>query len=373
MNSRLVLSFLLLITFYHSASALVVGSLNSVSVESLVTFPSADTDNAMVGFGWIKNGFALEDMATTCSFDNVFPVSGSVALNGGLLRLYQDIIFKNFTTLQSLGSILGNGHVMHLCSSINAFPSEDALFDAVLLYCHADLDIVSTVTFQGSATICGTGNVLTLKNDAALVIDSDSSLELRDLEIRGISGSNIRCVDDTGRLILDNIRWIQDADTTFAAGSLRWRNEIRMEGPFVFAYESMQTSTILSDSQLHLSAGFTFSYDTDASNLLTFKDNTSQLVLAGATLHATSMGLVLTRGKLRVIENSAFSSEILQPGNIDNAITIGSSAQADDMEVIILPNLELACTQGSIKYRSVANDALKMTLLWSLILILRWS
>ncbi len=60
MNSRLVFVFLLLITFYYSAFALVAGSLNSVSVESLVTFPSVDTDNAMVGFGWFKNGFKLE-------------------------------------------------------------------------------------------------------------------------------------------------------------------------------------------------------------------------------------------------------------------------------------------------------------------------
>ncbi len=359
MNSRLVLSFLLLITFYHSASALVVGSLNSVSVESLVTFPSADTDNAMVGFGWIKNGFTLEDMATTCSFDNVFPVSGLVALNGGLLRLYQDILFKNSTTLQSMGTILGNGHVMHLCPSINAFPSEDVLFDSLLLYCNADLDIVSTVTFRGNAVLCGTGNVLTLKNNAALVIDAASSLELRDLEIRGINGSNIRCIDDTGRLILDSVRWVQSDQFSWGKGNFLFKDQVSFMGSHTFSYESSQTSTIDICSELTISDGVHFFLGRDPDTLnnpLEFSDGTSCMRLDNCSLMATDSGLQLTKGTLflsREVNLDAMST------TSQMGIILGDGTPSNDVTVWFAPGVGVFHNSGYWVYNNSSSDKLK--------------
>ncbi len=93
MNLRVVVVLISLFSFPYLC-AVVKGSNTAVSVEAAANFPAADNDNTMLGFGWFKNGFILEDLLTTCSFNDVFPVSGTVNLNGGTLRLQQDLLLS---------------------------------------------------------------------------------------------------------------------------------------------------------------------------------------------------------------------------------------------------------------------------------------
>ena len=51
-----------------------------------------DPDNRLNGFAAFENGFSLENRVTTCTFDALFPVSGTVNINGGNLYLNQDVI-----------------------------------------------------------------------------------------------------------------------------------------------------------------------------------------------------------------------------------------------------------------------------------------
>ena len=67
------------------------GSETVVSVEAAYTFPTADSDNKAVAFGWFNSGFTLEDASTSCTFDSIFPVGGPLVLNGGTLYLTSDI------------------------------------------------------------------------------------------------------------------------------------------------------------------------------------------------------------------------------------------------------------------------------------------
>ncbi|MCK4517191.1 WD40 repeat domain-containing protein, partial [Candidatus Babeliales bacterium] len=100
-------------------SCVVIGSDTVVSRESAITFPSADIDNEIRGFAWMDNGFTLSNVATTCTFNAVFPVKGDVGLNGGTLYLNEDLCFKNDSSLTSVGNIYGNNHQVTFCSSIN--------------------------------------------------------------------------------------------------------------------------------------------------------------------------------------------------------------------------------------------------------------
>lgn len=69
----------------------IVGSNTAVSRQLAAFFPAADTDNQMLGFALFEKGIRLEDNITTCSFNDVFPLSGSAVLNGGTLYLLRDL------------------------------------------------------------------------------------------------------------------------------------------------------------------------------------------------------------------------------------------------------------------------------------------
>ena len=92
-----------------------VGSNSAFSRQANVTFPSADTDNTMLGFAVFEQGFSLADQFTTCTFNDVFPVSGLVMLNAGRLYLLQDLVFANTMYFGIGGGIYGNGS--NLCFS----------------------------------------------------------------------------------------------------------------------------------------------------------------------------------------------------------------------------------------------------------------
>mgnify|MGYP005873237951 CR=1 FL=1 len=122
--------FIFLISlFFQSLFPVQKGSESNVTIEPLAIFPSDDTDNRMMGFGWFKNGFVLEDSSTTCTFDSVFPVSGSVVLNGGTLYLNSDLHLANVTTITSVGAIDGQGHIFKIDSSVERlFNSNNDIF-----------------------------------------------------------------------------------------------------------------------------------------------------------------------------------------------------------------------------------------------------
>jgi hypothetical protein len=134
--------FSLTFNFFYLNPA-IKGSETALSVEPFYTFPAADSDNAMLGFGWFKNGFGLEDGSTSCTFDSVFPVSGDVYLNDGTLSLSADLLFRNITTWYTSGEILGNNYLVDLSSSITGLGSVlyEQIFDNTNGLCYISWEL----------------------------------------------------------------------------------------------------------------------------------------------------------------------------------------------------------------------------------------
>jgi len=116
--TQLTILTLLFITFFMPSSfSLTVGSNSAVSVETQPTFPTK-TDNIILGFARMENGFLLADQNTTCTFQDFFHVAGSVNLSGGTLVLAEDLTFDNPLGFQNGGIILGNAFAFELPRAI---------------------------------------------------------------------------------------------------------------------------------------------------------------------------------------------------------------------------------------------------------------
>lgn len=68
----------------------------------------------------LQDGFALCSDAT---FDSLFPVVGDICLECHTLTLNQDLIMHNISSIGSVGSIMGEGHVLDLAKSVVLIPS----------------------------------------------------------------------------------------------------------------------------------------------------------------------------------------------------------------------------------------------------------
>ena len=244
------------------------------------------------------------------------------------------------------------------------FEEKPLIFKDIKLYFDSDIILTGNIIFEGSCILnCGR-NILDISTDASITISHGATLFLEDATIKGLSGSNIVCADDDGVLQLDDIVWIQEGNFSFASGGLRFKNDVKMMGDYIFAYQSLQTSTLLSRATLALDVGLTFSYDPNSAskNLIEMEDETSLLLLNGATLHTTPTGIQLTKGRLRVLRDSFLSSEkeTIFGNLLDEGITLGNDIAGDDLKCDILSGVTLHMLQGSLNYRNVLSSSWSM-------------
>jgi len=68
----------------------------------------------MLGFSAFANGFALQSINTTCTFNDFWLVGGPVSLNRGTLILQEDLIFNSGATINSVGTINAHNHAIIL-------------------------------------------------------------------------------------------------------------------------------------------------------------------------------------------------------------------------------------------------------------------
>ncbi len=240
---------------------IVVGSNTAVSVEPFFVFPAADSDNTMLGFGWFKNGFALEDSSTTCTFDTVYPVSGTINCNQGTLILLQDLHFQNPATLLNLGNIKANNHILDFSATITSFPSQAVDLHDVKLFFKDDIEVDSLVRYHGNCLVDGNGNTIILGDNAQIIIEPNSRLILRNIQFDNVATSKIRCVDNSAQLVLDNVKLVLNGDYAFYAGSITFFNQVGIFGSYQFNHASSLTSTIMANSAVLICVGLHLSID----------------------------------------------------------------------------------------------------------------
>lgn len=125
--------------------ALIVGSNTAVSRQALVTFPEADSNNTMLGFGAFEDGFRLETFATTCTFDAYFPVGGTVQLDGGSLWLARDMEIEQGASIATVGTIASNNKSLRITTTVDLVVPSGEPSDSFLL------KFITSVSFGSSA------------------------------------------------------------------------------------------------------------------------------------------------------------------------------------------------------------------------------
>lgn len=356
MSSRYIACLLLIIQSF-SLDAVVKGSETSLSVEQNVVFPSADTDNTMLGFGWFKNGFSFEDSLTTCTFNSVFPVSGIINLNGGILHLIQDLVFRNDTTLAGLGTIMGNNKVICLCPSITGLPSSGGTLENVALVCNGDVDVYGALTFKGSCFFCGQKNsVVRLRPGGSITVDCNSNLDVCHMQL---TGTSVFCADDSSRLIIDDVRWKLPGEMRFNKGSILFKNDVGIIGAQSFYYSSSQTSTIDSNSQLTFNDGMTVymgRYPQTLNSPLAFTDKTSVCKFDNCSLVIAASGMQFTKGTM--ILDRGISFDVLSTTS-QLGLMLGNGNAADDVVLRLTPGCAVTHNSGYWVYNNGAPNGLQ--------------
>jgi len=336
-------------------------NINAVNIGSDAAFTRFSAQQAVnngdriAGFAAIEAGFRLTSSSVIGIFDSFIPVTGSIDFNGGTLRLARDLVLRDVTDVVRLGNIIGSNHSLELSSTSTLITSSNS-GSTCFKFGNLNVALNDNVTFQnccitftGLCLLNGQGNCLTLAPTATFIIDHNASLLMKDITIKGVSGNQIQCLDNTATLTLSAVKWILDADYSFTTGHFDIFKDFHVVGEgFKFNYLTSQISSIYPDATMILDQSVTFSYNPPIANrdLLRFIDNTAQLRLLGATLHATTTGLRLTKGQLLVNNRSFLSSDATVEAQ---AMSFGDgTSTANNIDLQILPAANLVLLQGML-------------------------
>ena len=168
--------------------------------------------------------------------------------------------------------------------------------------CDSIISLTTTLELNETWTICacdqkvyGNGNKIVLGASGEIVVPANCAVLFDNLEIEGVSDTNIRCLEDTSTLSFDNVVLDLDTSYAFTEGNLYFAGNCTVEGGgFTFGFESDGVMNIQPNSKLTFSPNTIFEYDTTPASLLVMAASSSILSLDNAKLLATQPLTLLT-------------------------------------------------------------------------------
>lgn len=339
--------------------ALTIGSDTVPSRQAFVTFPTGAAGNTILGAAAMDGGFALADSLTTVSFNSYFPVNSTITLNNGTILLAMDLNLTSSCDLPTTGKFTGYGYSISWAPHIGtlSIPSTVGLPGALYINnanitFNAFTQLQAPLYFTGVCTLDGQGYTMNLGSGSINVTDG-SSLLIQNMTIKGLSNSNIVCLDSQATVSFDQVTCQLSANYTFSQGQLALIGDTFMTGTYAFIYTTTKQSTIYSGATWYFDSGMTFSYipASGATNLLNFQNSEATLYFYETSLYAPSTGLSLTKGTLTVQGNCPVYSDALSAAN---GIILGDGVTtSSDMSLNILPESGLQIVSGYLVNNNV--------------------
>jgi len=327
----------------------------------------ASVSRSVYGLRWMGDGSALAAVmdASSLTYDLAVFSFNSSNMTLNLAAGYRAGHDLKAVTWSSDGTMVATGDYAEELKVFH-FTSRPLVFKDINIFLKSDVTFRGPVIFEGTCLINGGGNVFEFDSNGAIIVADGGTLLLEDAFIRGIGANDIACMDNSSVLTLRDVVWQQDSIYTFSVGALHLKDNIIMSGDTTFVYSSSVTSTLFSKSELELDVGFTFSYDPgiNSQKLFDLEDNTSKLVLNGATIHSTVTGMQLTKGNLRIARDSFLASETQDVLDIDGktrtinqGISFGDGILNNDLTCDIYSGVTLTLSQGALSNRNVSSSS----------------
>ncbi|MFC1894760.1 WD40 repeat domain-containing protein [Candidatus Dependentiae bacterium] len=228
--------------------------------------------------------------------------------------------------------------------------SSGIFLDDINLVFNSNTEINETVTFCGNCVLDGRDHRIVLNIDEAFVVFPKSTLTLKNVDLRGLAGKNIMCLQNDSAVIFQDCKITLSDNFEFDTGSILFKSDVVISGTSSFLYSSRVSSTIDFYSTLCIDSGITFSYAPKIAkrNLLHMQDDSSYLYLNNCSLYSTKTGLCLTKGKLFIDSNVTFSG---YRGAISESICFGNNSTTEDLDVFVLAGAQLD-VHGFLDYKN---------------------
>jgi hypothetical protein len=226
-------------------------------------------------------------------------------------------------------------------------------FDNLTMQLSNDLTWRAPIGIKGRCAIIGNNHTIDFDLTGTMIVLPQASLYLKDITLRNFGGTQLRCLDNTATISLDNVRFIFNSPYFFDAGTLNITNNFEISGTNPFIYRSTASSIIYARSSWNFDVLSTLSYAPRSNNRqgIQLFDQSSTLAFNNATLYMTTTGLILTKGQLLLDGEVTISSDAISTAQ-GFMWGDGISSQ-NDLSVRMMPHARIDLKSGFIVNRNI--------------------
>jgi|GEM_PF-1768848 len=221
--------------------------------------------------------------------------------------------------------------------------------------------INSTWQFEGdNCVLNGRGKTLTFEASGNFVLRPNTSLRLENIKIKGFSGYQLRCLDNTSTISFDKVELYLDAGYTFSVGMFDVIGEgLSVNNSYTFNYTSNRQSNICAGAKLTLNERTNLKYNPpvalrDRIKLGKTGSSVGMLELIHASLNISTTGWQLTQGELHLVGGC----NVYNTGATcdDEGFILGDGTSDNDVTIILDPGAKLNMISGVLVYKNVDSD-----------------
>lgn len=301
--------------------------------------------------GFSKNTIILEDADTLLEYSVISNQPSEIILNGGTVKLLNDLRFCGTASLVGDGIIDYNDRAMWLDDTPRTF-------GGTLLHQNADIELDGTITitgawlFSGIGTLAGHGHELKLAEGGVIIVQPHGVLTLHNVQITGLKANNISCCGSTATVIFSDSNLCLERDFSFTTGAMGCEHDVVVRGTSILSYQSESTLTVSPCSQLHMQElHFVYAPRVDDRDLFVMDDQSAEFFIDGITLETTTTGMRLTKGTLLIDhKNLLINAGATSPSE---GFGFGDGIASDDLSFIVKPAGSIELVSGMIDYQNV--------------------
>ncbi len=298
-----------------------------------------------------KNTIILADADTLLEYSVVSNQPSVIVLNGGTVKLFNDLKFSGTASLVGDGIVDYNDRAMWLDDTPRTF-------GGTILHQNADIELDGTITitgawlFSGIGTLAGHGHELKLAEGGVIIVQPHGVLTLHNVQITGLKANNISCCGPTATVIFSDSNLCLERDFSFTTGAMGFEHDVVIRGTSILSYQSESTLTVSPCSQLRMEElHFVYAPSLADRALFVMYDQSARFFIDGITLETTTTGMRLTKGTL-LIDHKNFLINV-GATSLSEGFGFGDGIANDDLSFIVKPGGSIDLVSGMIDYQNV--------------------
>ncbi len=254
------------------------GRFNAQPGTVIQEFRVSGNNNRLEGQPLFNSAINFFDASTTLTVALQSKLNQNLNLNGGILRLEDDLYLSDDVLISGPGTVILNKQALNLPGKDSTWATAIDFEDAQDIKLNAKTILNSTWQFNGNTVLNGNGNILDLSGGGVLKLKNNATLSLTDLYLKGIDSSSFVFSNDNTTIYMSNVDVELDGNIGMSLGG------IYVEGTTTFILKT-----------------YDWTFDTNAT-----------LTIDGTTLWLDTT--ILIPGELK-IDKPIFVDHVWQPGN----------------------------------------------------------